>query len=200
VSIPDPVEEHIGERRFEIRIAKQDGWRTVQAFEGATPATQCYAVEEAEDFSAEVHGSAVKYLVQLVREELQQRAADGESHAEDRMSSLFNRLKRPVRVLNFVLGFLAPLYAGWVIYSFATKVVGSESAVFHLVLWSIGPPAWFFIEHNVLLEANGSNLDRLKSGQEVAGRIWAAVLAVILFFYPNGLLEDVGKLVDALGK
>jgi hypothetical protein len=116
------------------------------------------------------------------------------------MSKWFNRLKRPVLWSNLVLGILTFLYAGWVIYSFATKDVGPENAVFHLVFWSIGPPVWFFIEYNVLLEEDGSNLDRLKSGQEVAGRVWAAVLAVILFFYPNGPLADVGKLIDALGK
>jgi hypothetical protein len=77
VSILEQVEERIGERRFEIRIGKQGSWRTVQDFEGSTPATQCYGVdvERAADFAAEGHGSAVKHLVQLVREELRQRIA-----------------------------------------------------------------------------------------------------------------------------
>lgn len=65
--------------------------------------------------------------------------------------------------------------------------------VAHVAGWAVGPPSWFFFETVFLqfrLLPTGSNLEdparkaaleRLKLKQDLGAKIWAAVLAAILF-------------------
>lgn len=60
-----------------------------------------------------------------------------------------------------------------------------------IVFWTIVPPVWFFIEyfafdHGVIVDAAGKavgQLDSVKTYADYASKIWAAVLAAVLFLY-----------------
>jgi hypothetical protein len=59
----------------------------------------------------------------------------------------------------------------------------SESKL-HLTLWTIAPPLWFFVEFFLFFDNHNSSaaVEQLRASQEVAGRFWAAVLAVMLSY------------------
>lgn len=53
-------------------------------------------------------------------------------------------------------------------------------------IWVLGPPIWFFIEYFYLFRQHGKPgcIETFKYGQELASRIWLALVAVlgVLFF------------------
>jgi hypothetical protein len=53
-------------------------------------------------------------------------------------------------------------------------------------IWVLGPPIWFFFEYFYLFRQHGKPgcIDTFKYGQELASRIWLALVAVlgVLFF------------------
>jgi hypothetical protein len=96
------------------------------------------------------------------------------------------------------LGIIAFGYAAYVVWNFArNRVVGisDKAAAWHLAFWTLAPPLWFSVEWWACKGALG-----LKDGQEVAKELWAAVLAVILYFYPGGPLERIGNALATVGK
>ena len=60
----------------------------------------------------------------------------------------------------------------------------STEVIWHVMLWTFAPPLWFAFEATFLCKSN-EDWQRLKANQELAGRIWAAVLASILFLVPK---------------
>lgn len=94
---------------------------------------------------------------------------------------------------NFVLAIrpfvsvLAVLYAIFVVQQFASRNVwwGDTAAVIHVIFWTLAPPLWFLLEW----WATTGNPQDLKDNQEKAGKLWAAVLVVVLYFFPKGPLE-----------
>jgi hypothetical protein len=66
------IEEKIGDRVFEIVIAREGQWRTIQAFEDSAPASLRYGVsdESTGDFAEKGHGSVINHLLGIVRDEL----------------------------------------------------------------------------------------------------------------------------------
>jgi hypothetical protein len=86
----------------------------------------------------------------------------------------------------------ALLYGCIIIYRFwhhselATKFEGKM----HIILWTLGPPIWFFAEYYYLKDISGYDASRLadvKIWQDLATKFWAGILAVMLF------LSKVGK-------
>jgi len=81
--------------------------------------------------------------------------------------------------------------------SVPTKFELTRVGIAHVVGWTIGPPAWFFIEtftidDSLLPSAAHSTdpalkakYDRLRVAQELASKVWAAILASILFLVPK---------------
>jgi len=73
----------------------------------------------------------------------------------------------------------------------------SWGAVIHIFLWTLGPPVWFFLEYwsidNGKLIIQGYEeeakkkllLQSIRNYSDFAGKIWAAVLATIIFLYPK---------------
>lgn len=89
---------------------------------------------------------------------------------------------------------LALLYGLLVIYLFLNgkftdsngKFDKSFWGIFHIIVWTVGPPIWFFFEYYVLnADATEPQLMKIKVGQEMAKNSWAAILAVILFLVPK---------------
>jgi len=55
-----------------------------------------------------------------------------------------------------------------------------------LIIWSCGPPAWFYVEYYVLWpDADIETKEKLKVGRELAKPFWAAVIATLLFLVPK---------------
>ncbi len=103
-----------------------------------------------------------------------------------------------VRVARPLIGAVAFVYAILLIVTFAkypsqTYGPGFGSAWLHLVIWTLGPPTWFAIEFWALSGEPERKDGSLKEGQDVAAKIWAAVLAVILYFYPDGPLYKLAR-------
>lgn len=67
----------------------------------------------------------------------------------------------------------------------------------HVIAWTLGPPAWFFLETFVVMRPYLPDptrtttpeiqalLDRWKLKADMAKAFWAALLAAILFFVPK---------------
>lgn len=91
-----------------------------------------------------------------------------------------DRLIDYLRDWRFWLGVSAFIYGMIAVFRFATGRIErkpngelSTEAIAHVMIWTFVPPIWFFVEH-VLYAVNGDE-------QKLAGNIWAAVLAAILF-------------------
>jgi len=53
--------------------------------------------------------------------------------------------------------------------------------------WSVVPPLWFFSEfHWARATKDDAELKRLKESQELAGKIWAGVVAALSILYLKG--------------
>lgn len=92
----------------------------------------------------------------------------------------------------FAVGALA--YALGVAYGFWTKklfVSDSDQAVLtgwgklHVVVWTIGPPTYFFVEYwaafTFFCPGDTQALANIKLWQDFAIKFWAGILAAILF-------------------
>jgi hypothetical protein len=99
--------------------------------------------------------------------------------------------------LRFFLGIIAICFAVYTLWQFATYDPGSDSrSLFYpvaVVIWGLGPPAWFFaeywmIDHKWILVPSGQEqiyLSSVKTYSDYASKIWAAVLAIVVFLYPK---------------
>lgn len=99
-----------------------------------------------------------------------------------------------VRSVRLPLGGLATLYAGIIIKFFAEYKALCIDPAWHLVVWTLGPPLWFALEYWAMAGEPERRDGSLKEGQEVAGKIWAAVLVVLLYFYPDGPLQRITQI------
>lgn len=52
-------------------------------------------------------------------------------------------------------------------------------------IWVLGPPIWFFIEYFYLFRQHGKPecIETFRYGQELASRIWLALVAVLGFLF-----------------
>ncbi len=87
-------------------------------------------------------------------------------------------------------------YAICAINRFSGLVVGlsnrQPSHVFEIIFWTLGPPIWFFAEYYLIDKETitpppGTDKEKFlvmtKSYSDTASKIWAAVLAVLVFMY-----------------
>jgi hypothetical protein len=54
------------------------------------------------------------------------------------------------------------------------------------LLWSVGPPVWFWLEYAYLWPQTGTSFEDLKYGQELAKNIWVSIGAVLITLYARG--------------
>lgn len=94
--------------------------------------------------------------------------------------------------LSYALGLLAFYYATYVLVSLGADQIKGSVSMFHLVFWSLGPPFWFFFEWFIWFDNHQSDgaAQKLRIAQDLFGKFWAAVLAVMLTFK----LGDIVKL------
>lgn len=86
---------------------------------------------------------------------------------------------------------VALMYGAYVIWQFLSGAYTTKEGSFnnariakiHVLVWTIGPPLWFFIEYYLLTPSH--DLAAVKQGQDLASKFWAAVLASILFLKPK---------------
>ncbi|MCB2182167.1 MAG: hypothetical protein KQH63_09095 [Desulfobulbaceae bacterium] len=78
-------------------------------------------------------------------------------------------------VIGFVLSVTyIVLGTSWAYYSSISKILGA--------VWVLGPPVWFWFEHNYFFPRNAhaeATFSDLKSEQDVAGKIWAAFVVIL---------------------
>jgi hypothetical protein len=89
-----------------------------------------------------------------------------------------------------VLAFLLLLCASNTVFRFANP--NSGKSVGEIVFWTLGPPLWFFLEYDMMdrgwieiptSAAKETFLKSIKDYADYASKIWAAVLAAVLFLY-----------------
>ena len=89
-----------------------------------------------------------------------------------------------------VLAFVLLACAANTIYRFASAP--ASQSVWEIVFWALGPPLWFFLEYFALDRgwvkvpdpaAKDAFLKSIKDYADYASKIWAAVLAAVLFLY-----------------
>jgi hypothetical protein len=91
-----------------------------------------------------------------------------------------------MKKLYFFLVSIYILFAVFVIYSGLQLPEHQPLTVGFIALLSalyVAPPLWFFAEYHFLgpkSDATPYNVDRFKYHQELASRVWAAVIAVTL--------------------
>lgn len=92
--------------------------------------------------------------------------------------------------LRAILAAVLLLYGGCTIYRSAATPTGMH--IWEIVFWGLGPPVWFFAEYFwldhgwVSLPPGAAKDEFLKSVKDYgdfASKIWAAVLAAVLFLY-----------------
>jgi Mn2+/Fe2+ NRAMP family transporter len=93
-----------------------------------------------------------------------------------------------------VLAIAAPGLAGLTIRDFASSsplvLIGELRQIAAIVGWTLLPPIWFFLEYwlidlDFIIPAGvkKETLETCKSYADYASKIWAAVLAAVLFLY-----------------
>ena len=89
-----------------------------------------------------------------------------------------------------VLAVLLLGYAASTIYRFASA--SPPQSLWEIVFWALGPPLWFFLEYFILDRgwikvpdptSKDAFLKSIKDYADYASKIWAAVLAAVLFLY-----------------
>lgn len=93
--------------------------------------------------------------------------------------------------LRFVLALVMIVYAGCTIYRFATADHPMKGLFYaaEVVFWTLGPPLWFFLEYWWIDNKKITGLpqdvttESVKAYADYASKIWAAVLAAVLFLY-----------------
>jgi hypothetical protein len=81
-------------------------------------------------------------------------------------------------------------WSDWLFHSVVVSGVSKKEltdlGIAHVVAWTILPPIWFFLEtftsaaHSTDAELK-ARYDRLRIAQDLGAKVWAAVLAAILF-------------------
>lgn len=105
-----------------------------------------------------------------------------------------------VKNLRLFLGAVAVIYAAFLIWFFAKDQLLCVDPAWHLLVWTLAPPLWFAFEYWAMSNQPERNNGSLKEGQEVAGKIWGAVLVVLLYFYPNGPLHEMTRMKAPLAE
>jgi hypothetical protein len=96
-------------------------------------------------------------------------------------------IRRPIEVLRPILGVAAFVYAVVLVLWLTRLECQPRRALrWHLVFWTVGPPLWFATEYFALDTSYADPNKRLLVGQDVASKLWAAVLVLLLYFYPGG--------------
>ena len=89
-----------------------------------------------------------------------------------------------------VLASLLLVYAANTIYRFASA--SPCQSAWEIVFWTLGPPLWFFLEYFLLDRGciavpdpagKDAFLKSIKDYADYASKIWAGVLAAVLFLY-----------------
>jgi hypothetical protein len=124
---------------------------------------------------------------------------------------LFQRLSNCIVILPpAILGLAFLAYGGWLIWEFAgiSAEPRSQASIpqtllclpvaAHLVVWTLAPPAWFLLELWARTKTNITSrqlvrerFELLKYNQELAGKLWAAVLVALLYFFPDGPIYKI---------
>ncbi len=93
-----------------------------------------------------------------------------------------------------LIGAVAFLGAIAVIFAFALKKVDPTWAAIWLIAFTVGPPLWFIAESGA---ARGQQeIESLKETQRVAEKLWAAVVASLLYLFPGGPIEKLAALIE----
>ncbi len=96
--------------------------------------------------------------------------------------------------LRLLIAILLLVYAVCAIIRFSQLEIRVISNIVEIVIWTLGPPIWFFAEYYLFdkgkiempeNKAKDVFLDELKIYAGAASKIWAAVLAVLLFMLPK---------------
>ena len=96
----------------------------------------------------------------------------------------------PVDQRTVVRDFLLLAYAANTIYRFANP--SRTRNVWEIVFWALGPPVWFLLEYFMLDHdwismhdpaGKDAFLKSVKDYADYASKVWAAVLAAVLFLY-----------------
>lgn len=103
------------------------------------------------------------------------------------LDTVRDQIQSPVQFLRPILGVVTFIYAvALVLWLTRSGNQLGASARWHLVFWTLGPPLWFAVEYFALGQSSAGPNQRLLAGQDVASKLWAAVLVVLLYFYPGG--------------
>jgi hypothetical protein len=100
------------------------------------------------------------------------------------------------RWLRSLAAFLVSVHALIAIYRLATEIAIPRSLeitfvselIGYLVFWLLVPPIWFFFEYFAVasdaivgIDSSETNLKRIKDYADLASKIWAAVVTILIF-------------------
>ena len=86
-----------------------------------------------------------------------------------------------VAIAVYYCGAVLVYYAAYAIATAIGKLASPREAKFHLTFWALIPPLWFFVEWFFLVKSyDPADIAIVRGGQDVVGKIWAGVLAVLL--------------------
>lgn len=113
------------------------------------------------------------------------------SYGERRSDQVANRLKELI-VRNPFYSVVGSLFFADAVVAVLGSILGwfvqdkhlTGCGVFHFVFWSLVPPMWFFFEYHLVPATDVALRKQIKDSQDVAGKIWAAVVAIMVFTIP----------------
>lgn len=86
--------------------------------------------------------------------------------------------------VGYALGTIGVVYAIYIIVSLVRRRMSDLESKVHLAIWTVVPPLWFFFEYFIWFDNHNAAdaVQRLKEAQDVASKLWGAVLAVMISY------------------
>lgn len=94
--------------------------------------------------------------------------------------------------LSYFLGIVGLSYSTYLLTSLSLGKLQEGEAKFHILVWTIGPPLWFFFEWFFWFDNHkcSTAVAQLRVAQDLASKLWAAVLAVMVAYRLGDIVKE----------
>ena len=94
------------------------------------------------------------------------------------------------RIVNAVIFTAAVLAIFSIFYAYSNRGENSWIHTAIIVIWTLGPPIWFLVEHLILFDnwENGEAVEHFRNAQGLATKFWIGIAGLLTAIYASTLL------------
>ncbi len=93
------------------------------------------------------------------------------------------------RIVKSVIFTAAVLAIFSICYAYLNQGAGGWIHTAIIVLWTLGPPLWFLIEHSILFDnwENGEAVEHFRHAQGLATKFWIGIAGLLTAIYASAI-------------